>query len=72
MCHPSLLLLVVNMGFLSLLYFEAKAFELSVEEGRFVLRIVERSRGFSRAVFMGKISVARLWATVETRVQGEA
>jgi hypothetical protein len=35
------------MGFLSWFYVEAKAFELSVEEGHLVLRIVERSRGVS-------------------------
>lgn len=46
-------------------------FELSVEEGISVLRIVERSRGVSRAVHLEKVSVAWLLATVEALILGE-
>jgi len=60
--------LVFRMGFLSWFYVEAKAFKLSVEEGCFALRIIERSGGVSRAMFMGKVSVEWLFATVETLV----
>lgn len=36
-----------------------------------MLRIVERSRGISRAVFLGKVSMEWLSATLEALIQGE-
>jgi hypothetical protein len=59
------------MGLLSWFYVEAKALKLSVEEGRSVLLIFERSREVSQAAYKGKVSVAWLLAIVETLVQGD-
>lgn len=59
------------MGFSSWFYVEAKVFKLLVEEGRSILRFLRRSGGISRAVLLGKVSVAWLVATVEALAQGE-
>lgn len=59
-----------EMGFLNWFYAEANAFELSVAEGGSVLCLVERCRGV-RAVFLGKVIVAWLSATMELFVQGK-
>lgn len=59
-----------EMGFLNWFYVEANAFELSVAEGGSVLCLVERCRGV-RAVFLGKVIVAWLSATMELFVQGK-
>ena len=59
------------MGLLIWFYVKAKAFEFSVEEGHSMLRIFERSREVSWAVYQGKVSVAWLLAIVETLVQGD-
>lgn len=59
------------MGFLSWFCVEAKAFKLLVEEGHSMLRIVERSRGVSRVVYRGKVSLAWLLAIVEALIQGD-
>lgn len=53
------------MGFVSWFYVEAKAFELSVAKGCSVLRLLERSLGFFRVAFLGKLCGAWLKSTVE-------
>jgi hypothetical protein len=59
------------MRFLRWFYAEAKVFELSAVERRSVLRFVVRSKGVSRAVHMGKVTVEWLLASVEALFQGE-
>jgi hypothetical protein len=49
---------------------EAKMFELSVEEGFSELRIVERSKGVSWAIHLGKVSVAWLLKTMKALLLG--
>lgn len=63
--------MVSSISFFSWFYVEVKAFEFLVEEGRFVLHIVKRNKGVSRAVFMCQVSVEWLLDTVEALVQGE-
>lgn len=59
------------MGFASCFYAETKTYELSIEEGTSSLRFVERSRGISRAMHLGKPSLAWLLDTVEEMLKGE-
>jgi hypothetical protein len=59
------------MRFLRWFYAEAKVFELSVVERRSVLWFVVRSKGVSRAVHTGKVTVEWLLASVEALFQGE-
>lgn len=59
------------MGFLRWFYAKALVFELLVIEGRLVLRFSERSRGVSRAVHMGKVTVEWLLVSMEALVQEE-
>lgn len=59
------------MGYASYFFAETKNFELSIEAGYLGLRIIERSRGVSRPVFLGKPSVAWLLAMVEVVLKGD-
>lgn len=64
MCRPSLSrshVINVEIGFSSLFVVEYKVFELSMVEGSSVLCFVERCTGVSRAVTLGKCSVANSW-----------
>jgi hypothetical protein len=60
------------MGYSSTFFIESKVFELSVVKGYSVLSIVESSRGVSRAVLLGKVSVAWLLGIIESLLQGAA
>jgi hypothetical protein len=62
--------LVFCNGVFELFFFEAKAFNCSIEEGLAMLRNLEKSRGVSRAVFLGKV-IVWLSATMEALIQGE-
>jgi hypothetical protein len=57
------------MGFMSWFYIEDKVFELSVAKGGSILHLVERSHGFSRVAFLGKLCVAWLKYTMEALVR---
>jgi hypothetical protein len=48
------------MGYVSYFYVDTKTFELPIEKGSMGLRIIERGRGVTRAVALGKSSVVRL------------
>jgi hypothetical protein len=59
------------MGFLKWFYTKAKVFKILAVEGHSVLCFVKRSRGVSRAVHMGKVTVEWLLACIEELVRGE-
>lgn len=56
------------MWYSRLCFEEAKMFVLSAKEGCSVLRIIEESRGVSRAVHLGNVSVAWLLETMEALI----
>jgi hypothetical protein len=58
------------MGYSSSFFVEAMVFELLAVDWSFVLRIVERSGGVSRAVLLGKVSVGWLLGIVEALLWG--
>jgi hypothetical protein len=58
------------MGYSSHFFVEAKTYVLSPKEGCLVLSFAERSRVVSRAVHLGKASVAWLSETVESFICG--
>lgn len=59
-CVISVLAWLFLMGFLSWFCVETKIFELSVPEGGSGLRLVERSRGVARTMYVGKVNVVWL------------
>jgi hypothetical protein len=56
------------MDYLSWFFVESKAFELSVPERGFFMRLVERRHGLARVMVVGKYSVAWLKKAVEKMV----
>lgn len=56
------------MGYSSHIFVKSKTYVLSAEEGRSVLSFVEWSMGVSRAVHLGKASVAWLSEMVEALI----
>ena len=58
------------MGYVSYSFAETKTVELSIEAGYLGLCIIERSRGVSQVVVLGKSSMVYLSATVEVVLKG--
>lgn len=70
-CQEFIVLVYPLMGHSSCLFVEAKVFDISLEEGLTVLHITKRSRAISRAVFLRKVNMEWLSATMEVLIQGE-
>jgi hypothetical protein len=62
---------VFAMGFLRWLFVEVKSIEFAFKVGVLVLRVFERSRGTVCSVFLGKVTVSWLLATLEALQQAE-